>query len=248
MKKQEQNNPVAIGALLVILCGALVFIVRSLVGKSDPPPVTATPVPANAAAASGIQWEPGLQAGGRNPFFHPAIREMALEAEKRKDKSLNGGLPSGVIPGGKGSASPLLPGGKIAPVAVLDPKGGLANPKSRVSMTHPAKGDGTTPAAPDPALAEKEAALRFQVTAIFGGANRHAVLDDGKKRQTVSVGDRVRNLRVAAIHDREIVLAGEHGFWTIPLQTGATEETPSAAPTEMPAVPSPKSLNLPQVK
>ena len=52
MKKKEQNNPVVIGSLLVVLLGALVVIVRSL-SPTDELKATPAPPDANAAASAG---------------------------------------------------------------------------------------------------------------------------------------------------------------------------------------------------
>lgn len=234
MKKQNQNNPVVIGALLVVLLGAVVVIFRSFVPQTE---LTFTPAaaPAPPASLAAAPEAPGTLTVERDPFFHSDIRQVAT-ADGRL--AAPPGLPTGADAGmfsspfdnstGLSGTSPVSPTGKEKAKAVT---------KNRAPSA------AKSPAPLDPALAENAWAQSLRLTAVLGGSRPRAIVESaGSQPAVVSVGEEIGILRVVAIRAQEIVLNGKSGFWTIPLQSAAPAETavpsePMAASDARPAAP-----------
>ena len=124
MKKQSENNPVVIGALLVVLAGAVVVIFRSFTPQSDlifmPAPAPAAP---SVSAASPL--ESGTLTAARDPFFHSDIQRIAAAGEKL-DAPTGTAADGGAFPAPDAFDSPLLAGGtpnpaKKTPAAKVSP-------------------------------------------------------------------------------------------------------------------------------
>ena len=222
-QKQNQNNPVVIGALLVVLAGAMVVIFRSFVPQNEPTFTPAPPKSADAAPASAAAPESPLE---RDPFFHSDIRRIAAEGEKlTAPKSGAAGEGDGAFAPSGPFDSPLAPNGN-PPANPAGKNKAKSGPKTHLPPA------AKTPTPPDPAIAENAQAQSLRLTAVLGGTQPRAILESaGNSPVVVTVGDEIGILRVAAIRAREIVLSGKSGLWTIPLQSAAPAET-GAAPSE----------------
>ena len=244
MKKQNpnQNNPVVIGALLVVLLGAVVVIFRSFLPQNE---LTFTPAPSKAAdaPAAAAPEAPGALTLERDPFFHSDIQRIAAGEKLIAPESGPADASAGTFPASGPFDDSLTPGASPP-----------ANPAGK-DKTRPSVKNAGTPAvkgaaSPDPAIAENAFAQSLRLTAVLGGSQPRAILESAGSQPTiVHAGDAIGILRVVAIRAQEIVLSGKSGFWTIPLQSAAPSETaapptePTAAGDAKPAEPGSKERN-----
>lgn len=236
MKKQNENNPVVIGSLLVVLAGAVVVVFRSFVPQDD---LVFTPAPAAAAAPAVAPPDLGTLTLTRDPFFHPDIQRIAAAGEKLEAPVGVSAADGGAFPASDGFDNSLsLNGGGNAPI----------NPMLKTPAKSPVKTNPTAstkrPALPDPAAAANDFAQHLRLTAVLGGGRPRAIVEGGTSQPVVvSVGDPIGVLQVVAIRAQEIVLSGAGGLWTIPLQSAAPTETTAPPPADLPA-PSDKEPKL----
>lgn len=80
---------------------------------------------------------------------------------------------------------------------------------------------------------EQRLVRSLRLTAIIDGSRRMAVIETaGSRPATVGMGDRIGTLQVTRIAVREIVLSGEHGVWTLPIEiSSALSSAPEPAPS-----------------
>ncbi len=228
---KNQNNPVVIGALLVVLGGAVVVIVRTVMPQGEATVVSNVKAgngmqPANGAApvaAVSAAADTGPLRLERDPFFHSDIQRIAALDEKLihvpnaplspagDDFQTDGGYEGLSASGGALTATSAAKGASKPTVKSAAPK------------------KPSVPAPPDPAIAENALAGQLRLTAVLGGNWPRAIIEGFNAQPTVvRMGDAIGMLRVVAIRAQEIVLSGTSGLWTIPLQSAA----PAAAPDQ----------------
>ena len=220
MKKQNpnQNNPVVIGALLVVLLGAVVVIFRSFVPQNElaftPAPKPAAPPSSGAASSDAAALTPVA----RDPFFHSDIQRIAASGEKLIAPISAAPSEGGAFASGSPFESPLASGESLTTNPTAKDK---IKPVAKNAAPAPPK----RPVPPDPTLAENALTQTLRLTAVLGGGRPRAIVEGfGSQPVVVSAGDTLGILRVVAVRAQEIVLSGKSGLWTIPLQSAAPAE------------------------
>lgn len=271
MKTDMKNNPVIAGILVCVLIGLVIYTFRQSggedapagsrdaatssqadTGKADTTPKADSEKSMDAvngdrsigflANTSPLLGQSGT-ASGHDPFFHPALRVLAAS--------------TGTAPGG---AEEILgpetviekPGPSLSPVSVR------MEPLQTREIDHPASDNrslqalqpvpSTTPALQAAARGNEPTQERLRLTAILtsdSGFGARAVIEGvGSHPRTVRKGDTLGDYRIAAIHRREIVLAGRNGLTTLPLSTQPSE--PSSAP--VPGIPHDKKAVIQELE
>lgn len=262
----KDNNPVAVGLLLCVLAGTVTMTIRQLLPQ-DVPVVAVTAAATAAAPAAGttasgaesappVLWQGARRSSRRDPFYHPilsvrigaranpAAPAVVAAAGNRAfstapaPPNFSQGLNVAVVKPGalresvSMPAAPATPGrpqkrGVSVPVSPIVKRAGNAPPRfARLTAPQPVRD------------IEAELSAKMQVTAIFGMSQRSAVIEGaGADPITVRVGDRVQMLRVVAVNEYEVVLAGARGKWTLPLQAAPEGAADEPAPEENTDVP-----------
>ncbi|HLK59052.1 MAG TPA: hypothetical protein VKU00_21000 [Chthonomonadaceae bacterium] len=222
MKRDPSNNPIVVGILFTILCGTVAVTCYRLLGGGTPHASTAS-MPAG--PTNGDNQPISLAGNGsyprreRDPFFHPRLRQSDNAASQADLHSSEEGIaPSDLFPM---PTAPLATPTLQNPVPIVS--SAVLTPLPPASKDHNAKDPNASGATPNQ---ETERVHALRLTAILGGREPRAVIEsaDGSA-VTVHMGDRIGPLVVAFIHTDEIVLRGERGFWTLPLQAADTEKT-----------------------
>lgn len=217
----RQNNPFVIFALLLTLGGSLTKTYFTLTSN----PHAAMGPGSKAAASAPVAETEQANASpaftpvsdrDRDPFYHPAVLRLAVQGEE-KGQSAPGGHTDVALP------------------PSLVPTPGMSKPVSMALAPVPIP-PATAPS-PSPVLAQpKDEPAGWQLTAILRGDEPIAVLAmaNGQQRR-VKTGDRLGAYRIASIGAQEIVVEGDHGIWTVPIQAGngETEQTGGAAGTPL---------------
>ncbi len=223
MKQEQKNNPVVVAALSTVFVGAVGLTIFQMRGGGDVPSPQLTPVSATAVEHGGVQAfrvqetavrspKSGFRLAGlrpsRDPFFHPAVRAA------RGPKGLTGD-------GGRLTEAGFRPTSVFHPPSpLLGPSAGALPPlQAAPGSLGPAQIDVRPlrqPATPRPAPVAARPAVKL--TAVIEGSRRTAIVETpGSGPTSVRVGDRIEGARIAAIHDEEIVLSDDQGFWTVSL-------------------------------
>lgn len=260
MKIEKSNNPAAVGALVVVLVlivGRILWMVlghsrtaaaASRVSAASPMPdadhapaaktvLVAAPAPASEPVRASAAVVPTTT---RNPFSVVAPPAQAV-AHLGRPPSRHDAAPRISTGGGGIPLTPLPP----------FPVRGLATAPS------PGAKQASAPQSPD-ALSSHEIgvkgqkeALPLKLTAIVGGTEPLAIVQTASPEPVIlHVGDTLDGMRVAAIHDQDVVFARGSGFWTLPLQSAADSAAagsvsiPSLPPASQPVV----SVATPEVK
>ncbi len=249
----KDNNPVAVGLLLCVLAGTVTMTIRQLLPQDAP--VVAVAAAATAAATTPVAenappppvlWQGARRGSKRDPFYHPIlstrIGARANPAAPAAGRSVfSAAPPPPNFAEGMGVAV-VKPGVLREPTRVPAPAAPKASPQKQVVVLSAPMRKQTGSAQPPVVLpvrnAEAELSAKMQVTAIFGINQRSAVIEGiGTEPITVRVGDRVQMLRVVAVNEYDVVLAGSRGKWTLPLQAapeGAADEPGLEENTDVP--------------
>jgi len=229
MKIEKSNNPVAVGALLLVLTIIVGRILWMVIGRgsslsaASPLVVRSVSPAADAPRAENLTPRRLTVRTGRNPFASLAGRASetaspgraaALVSPRTAPESVIAPLPTIPIPAGptlqipvrSSRRPPLSAGARIRRV-----------PHQTVIMQDQSQ----------------EILKTLKLTAILGGTEPMAVIQTARPEPlTVHVGDSVEGLQVAAINDHNIVLSHQGELWTLALESGA-----DAAPASVSAVP-----------
>jgi len=247
MKIEKSDNPAAVGALVVVLVLIVGRISWMVLGHSRTaeaasrgsiaaPVPNAVSVPATqmtSAAAAAPAPEPARDSSAvmpvttRNPFsvVIPPARTAARQdgQSPRRDAARRAASRTETIP-----LMPLPP----LPVRALEPGLGRGG-------TQPAALHGLSALRPFQSAAKGQASLvaTLKLTAIVGGTEPLAVVQTANPEPVIlHVGDFLDGMRVAAIHDQEVVFARGNGFWTLSLQSAADNAAAgSVSVTSVPA-------------
>lgn len=241
MKVQKSNNPAAVGALLLVLTaiiGRTVWLVTLGDGSAQMASAvvavptasiasisrTPTPETPRFSAPTPQRSVPVFAHSARNPF---AMHVAPYAPSHTPPKGIT--APQAAPPP---NGSPLG-GADVTQVRPLPPLPVGLLPVLRASK-RPAKPMFHS-AAVSPPLPEPDPLSNIRLTAIVDGIRRMAVLQTTDPQPVVvHEGDTIQGLRVAEIHDREVVFVRGDKSWTLPLQTADTSVTVTtndAAPT-----------------
>jgi hypothetical protein len=223
MKTTNKNNPVAVGALLGILAAILFFVMKQM-SRGDAP-ATLTPV-ADTNADNTPQTIAAIASQGkqRDPFDHPSLHRVAKD-----------GMPAqNLTPEAQAAqeaARMTQPDSKVPVSSANGPTVPVLPILPDHTQAHAALPVGTVPGVavpigPKPAGSGANAPVQeaddplkgWHLTATIAGLHPRAVIEGaGPGLYQVGVGERVRTLQVAAIHEREIVLSDAHHLYTLSL-------------------------------
>lgn len=256
MKIEKTNNPVAVGALVLVLTLITGRILWMLLGHggsvSAASPLVAATLPTTADAAGKGISAPILSAGqktSRNPFSFSgsfsgvAPQERAPTIASPKPARSHIRAATLVV-----KALAPLPTQPISPDEISHEESHAAAsrvqaapapaPKSALLKTGP-KIAPQAIAARDPG---HETLQSIKLMAIIGGAQPAAVLQTTRPEPiTAHVGDDVEGLRLAAIGDHQIVFAHGRNLWTLPLSSDG--EAAPAAVSAVTATASQETMN-----
>lgn len=231
MKRDTQNNPVVVGALLCILAGAMVVTIQRMRVDDGPQVVVRQTTPSASAAPASAQYASLRETAARDPFFHPILLRVAPSPpDKAPSRQPQDELPSRTPRG----LRPAFPFGLPSLRPLADSGADAAPSADRRATDGPITSKNLAPPSqtPPPDSPEQNLVRSLKLTAVVGGVHRSAVIEGAAALpMTVRVGDRIETLRVVAVNPREAVLSGAHGIWTLPLASASKEEAdPAPAP------------------
>ncbi len=271
MKIEKSNNPAAVGALVVVLAlivGRIFWMVLGhnrtaaaasrvsaaspLPGADHAPATNAMPAAAAAPAPQPVRVSAAVvPTTTRNPFF--VVTQPARSVAQRARSVAHPDSP----PSRHDAAHSLAMGGGAIPLTLLPPfpvrvlAPGLGASAKLASVQHSLDMPSREMGAKRQKEAGQKEALPLKLTAIVGGTEPWAVVQTANPEPVIlHVGDSVDGMRVAAIHDQEVVFVRGGGFWTLPLQSAAlcaaagSVSVPSLPPASQPVV----SVATPEVK
>lgn len=231
MKIQKSNNPLAVGALLCVLAliiGRTIWLVTRGDGSAQMVSAAVTPaaavspsqnvmpdsttpsVPAHSAPA--LLTAPTTPRSARNPF---AARRATPPPAPIAAKQIVT-TPVKIHPAATAALTEVRP----LPIGPLP------------ALSRPAGPPQTQTAAFAPPAPAPNPLRSIRLTAVIDGTRRMAVLQTTDPQpQIVHEGDTVQGLRVAAIHDTEVVFTRDSQSWTLPMQTADTPVTGMPAET-----------------
>lgn len=217
----KNNNPVAVGALIIVLGGIVARTFTLMRGAGSP---VVTVVAASSATPTAPSPRPVaatvIEKTIRDPFSHSALRR------EEAPPSAASGSPGASVWEKIAALPAPVSGGSLPPMPPLA-AGRLPLP-GRAPLPPIAVAPVVPAALPDTSAAHRrrEESLRakLRLTAILGTAAPSAVIE-GADTQPITVrrGDRIESLRVVAVNEREVVLEGMRGLWTLPLATPNNE-------------------------
>jgi hypothetical protein len=222
MKREKQNNPIVVGALLCILVGSVTKTLLDLRSQGASAGVV-TPIASTQAVPVNLSPS-SYRPPRRDPFFHTSLPRTSLQTDS--------GVPDETPFGWSGIGGPnALATLGIQPLAGAAQQTGLEARTSPSGKAQTAASPGNVPDEKQVAADEQERRLvqGLKLTAILGGQRPQAVLESplfGVK--TLGLGDAIETLRLTAIHPQEVVLEGEQGIWTLPLGSEAEEKNLSS--------------------
>lgn len=246
MKIEKSNNPVAVGALalvLVLIVGRILWMVfgqgAPVAAASKLPAAAGSPAPnavlmPNASAVPGPRTTPVAAARPapetdadtsvvppvttRNPFsavVRPARTLPPAFGGPQADRTRR--IATGT------QAMSLMP---LPPLPVR-----IWPSRLRAGGMQPPTAQGLTvlPSNQTAAKGQSESVPALKLTATIGGTERLAVVQTTRAEPFVlHVGDTIDGMRVAAIHEQDVLFARGNGFWTLPLQSATGDSAPDS--------------------